>query len=347
MTLPETIPLFLTAAGLAYLLIRVLFMPLSQRSGLLLDAPNDRSLHQAPVARVGGAGLLAAAACSLLIWTPWIGAQDPWQTWLGGAVAALFLLSLADDAVRLPSLARLACHLVIVWAFVSGTGWNRVVADIHSGVATALVVLGITWWTNLNNFMDGADGLAGGMAAIGFATLAFAAGMDSATGVRMAQGSIALAGAATGFLVLNFSPAKVFMGDAGAIPLGFLAAAFAWIGFTAGLWPWWFGPMVFSPFIADATVTLMRRMLAGKPVWKAHREHFYQRLILSGWSHTKTCLLYYFLMLWSTFCALLAKKSPRPWMWVIPLVVTYASLFALLEWRFRQEKKHGKNSGTG
>jgi UDP-N-acetylmuramyl pentapeptide phosphotransferase/UDP-N-acetylglucosamine-1-phosphate transferase len=78
------------------------------------------------------------------------------------------------------------------------------------------------------------------------------------------------------------------MGDAGAIPLGFLAAACGIAGWQRGAWPLWFGGIVFSPFIVDATLTLARRLVRGDKVWQAHREHYYQRLVQSGWGHRRT-----------------------------------------------------------
>ena len=106
-----------------------------------------------------------------------------------------------------------------------------------------------------------------------------------------------LAGASLGFLFFNFPPSRIFMGDAGSIPLGFLSAAVGLHGFLTGQWSWWFGFLVFSPFWVDATVTLLKRLLRGERIWHAHREHYYQRLILSGWSHRRTIASYYFLML--------------------------------------------------
>jgi UDP-N-acetylmuramyl pentapeptide phosphotransferase/UDP-N-acetylglucosamine-1-phosphate transferase len=130
------------------------------------------------------------------------------------------------------------------------------------------------------------------MAVIGFGGMALAA----SSGSPVALVAAAVVGAVLGFLVFNFPPARVFLGDAGSIPLGFLAAALGLLGWAADQWPLWFPVMVFSPFIADASLTLARRLVAGERVWQAHRDHGYQRLILSGWSHRKTALAAYGLM---------------------------------------------------
>jgi UDP-N-acetylmuramyl pentapeptide phosphotransferase/UDP-N-acetylglucosamine-1-phosphate transferase len=102
--------------------------------------------------------------------------------------------------------------------------------------------------------------------------------------------------AALGFLYYNFYPAKVFMGDAGSIPLGFLAASFGVWGWQQGYWPIWFPVLVFSPFVMDATATLLQRLRRGENLAQAHRSHYYQRLILSGWGHKNTAIAEYLLM---------------------------------------------------
>jgi UDP-N-acetylmuramyl pentapeptide phosphotransferase/UDP-N-acetylglucosamine-1-phosphate transferase len=170
----------------------------------------------------------------------------------------------------------------------------------------AFAVFATAWMINLYNFMDGMDGLAGGMAVIGFGSYGIAAlaGGD----FSFAAINLSVATAALGFLVFNFPPARVFMGDAGAIPLGGLAAIFNITGFQRGDWPWWFGIMVFSPFIVDASLTLCKRLLRGEKVWQAHREHYYQRLVQSGWGHRKTTLAEYTLML---LCSILAIGGLR------------------------------------
>jgi UDP-N-acetylmuramyl pentapeptide phosphotransferase/UDP-N-acetylglucosamine-1-phosphate transferase len=99
------------------------------------------------------------------------------------------------------------------------------------------------------------------------------------------------------------------MGDAGSIPLGFLAAAMGWIGVARGVWPAWFPVLVFSPFVADATVTLVRRALRGEAVWRAHRSHYYQRLVLHGWSKERLALSAYGMMIASSSSAVVALRT--------------------------------------
>ena len=112
----------------------------------------------------------------------------------------------------------------------------------------------------------------------------------------LAQVALCVAAAAAGFLIFNFSPASIFLGDVGSIPLGFLAGALGALGVVRDAWSWWFPLVVFAPFVVDATTTLLHRVLRRQKVWQAHKDHYYQRLVRMGWSHRRTALAEYGLM---------------------------------------------------
>ena len=314
---------------------------LAERS---LDRPNRRSLHVQPTPRIGGMAMLSAVAITLAILRP---GHLPLVLLLAAAILAL--VSVLDDRAHLPVTLRLPVHVAA--ATLLALSWLKAYADIatagHAEIMFAwltspytafAVILAICWMTNLFNFMDGADGLAGGMAVIGFGGYAIAAALHP-MGPSLATVAAAVSGAALGFLFFNFPAGRVFMGDAGSIPIGFMAAAMDIQGSLMGLWPWWFGVLAFSPFIVDATVTLLKRILRRQRIWEAHREHYYQRLILSGWSHRKTVLSYYFLMLGSTGSALAAQNSHLLYPIFGGWVITYMALLLYLEWRFYQHQK--------
>ncbi|HDR9585140.1 TPA: glycosyltransferase family 4 protein [Burkholderia stabilis] len=249
---------------------------------LAIDTPNWRSLHTIPVPRVGGWGIVPAAVAASLV----VGAGSRIGYALAG-MAALAVLSFIDDRRGLPASIRFAVHFVVagvfVWSLRTGNGlW----AVIILGVATV-------WMTNLYNFMDGLDGLAGGMALFGFAAYAWAAAGHAS---ELAVIAAALAGAALGFLVFNFHPAKIFLGDVGSIPLGFMAGALGLYGWRNGVWPLWYPAIVFSPFIADASLTLAKRAIRKEKIWEAHREHYYQRLVRMGMGHRPIAAVWYGLM---------------------------------------------------
>ncbi len=187
----------------------------------------------------------------------------------------LAVLSWVDDRHGLPALLRLAVHLTVSAGWLASLGLPAVLL--------APLALVVAWSTNLYNFMDGADGLAGSMSVSGFAVYA---GLAWAAGdVHLAGLAAAIAASATGFLFFNWPKASLFLGDSGSIPLGFLAAAIGIHGWHHQLWAWSLPVIAFFPFVFDATYTLARRLLAGSPPWQAHREHLYQRLVLAGHGH--------------------------------------------------------------
>lgn len=291
----------LSVVALLAALVCVLVLRLLLQSGwawkIAVDIPNARSLHVRPVPRVGGVALLTAALPAIWILTP-----D-----LREMVLAILLVagvSLLDDRIDLPIAVRMMAHAtaVAIMLVQIGPHWP---AWLLLASATGWI-----WMVNLYNFMDGSDGLAGGMAVFGFGTLALGAGAADAAGAMgaanatgavtatsLALASAALAGAAAGFLTLNLQPARVFLGDAGSISLGFAAGAIGLSGWQQQVWPIWFPLLVFSPFIMDASVTLLRRLLHREAVWQAHRGHYYQRVIRLGLTHRRTALFAYALML--------------------------------------------------
>jgi UDP-N-acetylmuramyl pentapeptide phosphotransferase/UDP-N-acetylglucosamine-1-phosphate transferase len=181
---------------------------------------------------------------------------------------------------------------------------------------------------NLYNFMDGMDGFSGGMATAGFSTL----GLLGYLGGDNHFASICwlIAAASAGFLVWNFPPARIFMGDVGSSALGFLAAALSLWANRIGLFPLWLAILVFTPFIFDATLTLVRRTLNGERIWEAHRNHYYQRLVQAGWSHRRTVLWEYGLMLLCCSSALVAYHATTLVQWSILAGVAWVCLVAVI-----------------
>jgi UDP-N-acetylmuramyl pentapeptide phosphotransferase/UDP-N-acetylglucosamine-1-phosphate transferase len=176
-------------------------------------------------------------------------------------------------------------------------------------MGAVISVLYTVWMINLYNFMDGMDGFAGGMAVFGFGTFAvmgWMAGHDAFFIV-----SLIIAASSAGFLVFNFPPARIFMGDVGSSALGLLAATLSLWGARDGIFPFWIAVLVFSPFIIDATVTLLRRLMRREKLWQAHKTHYYQKLVQTGWGHRKTVLLEYAIMLGCAMTALWGVHAPN------------------------------------
>jgi len=283
---------FIIAAGLTALFSRYALDWLSAP-----EAPNERSLHKRPTPQVGGVAILLALSLSfsLLESPPVLSA-----IYLGAGLIAL--ISFLDDCYPLSARYRLLIHLLA--AFISLYlsdlwlpalqlplfiwHWSTAIGAIFS-------LLFIVWMLNLYNFMDGMDGFAGGMSLFGFSGLAYL-GYQADVLLYM-QVNASIAAASLGFLLFNFPPARIFMGDVGASTLGFLAATLSLWGVQQAILPGWAAVLIFSPFIIDATATLLTRLYRKEKIWQAHRSHHYQRLVCSGWGHKKTVLWAYILML--------------------------------------------------
>jgi UDP-N-acetylmuramyl pentapeptide phosphotransferase/UDP-N-acetylglucosamine-1-phosphate transferase len=309
------------------------------RRGLPSDVPNARSLHERPVPRAGGyaiwIGFLPVALMlppafpgGLLGWVP------PWL--------ALAAVSGRDDVREVAIGTRLAVHAVAAaWAAVALVGGTSLPAEAGWLPALALaagLALAFAWCANLYNFMDGTDGLAGTMAAIGFTAYGCGA-LAGGDEMRSAPALLALAAASVPFLFVNFPRASMFLGDVGAVPLGFLAAAFGAAGIVDGRWPAWFPLLVFLPFGADATLTLLARMRRRERWWEGHNVHYYQRLAQMGTGHRGTLAAYAALMAGAAGTALACLAfAPRAGWWALAAwTLVVVMLFATIDYHWRKK----------
>lgn len=280
----------------------------------VVDHPNERSLHERPTPRSGGIAILAAvvAGSALQVW--WFGNIPDLVLWNGLALLVVGTVSFLDDRYRVSVIYRLFAHFVGAALLLIGglslqtIGLSEVSWAYTGWVAAGVSVLFVVWMVNLYNFMDGMDGFAGGMAVSGFITFSLFGWL--AGDEQFAAISAVVAAASAGFLCFNFPPARIFMGDTGSSILGLLVASLSLWGVRDGVFPFWAAVLVFSPFIADATVTLLRRLWRREMIWKAHKTHYYQLLVQGGWGHRKTVLLEYGIMLGCGATALWSVRAP-------------------------------------
>jgi len=250
----------------------------------ILDHPIDRSSHSLPKPR--GAGL-AVLPVVLVAWVA-IGAKEGGNTIELMAICAcalvLGVLSWIDDLRGLPVQWRLVGQVAVVAvALTTMAGRGAYFAGVLPPLADTLLAAAVwVWFINLFNFMDGIDGMAGvETASLGFGT-AVVAGVVGLGGPATGQGLI-IAATALGFLWWNWQPARIFLGDVGSVPLGFLLG---WLLLGLAADGAWAAALILPAYyLADATITLIRRALRRTPVWRAHREHFYQRAVQRGRSH--------------------------------------------------------------
>lgn len=275
-------------AAVACLLVGFPLRTLLGAAGVI-DKPNSRSSHSTPVIRGGGIAFLITIT-AWLAFRPGPGNERAWL--LVAAALGIGAVSFIDDLRPIRAPLRFTVHVfgaLLVWfgmnnaAGVASTeGFNGSSVLLATGT-----ILWIVGYTNAFNFMDGINGIAAGQAAITGIGMALIAGIEMG---RFAELPIVLsavvAGAALGFLPHNFPKARMFMGDVGSAPLGFvLSALVIWLAKSAG---WWLLiPLVLlhANFVLDTAITLLRRVASGDRWYQAHREHFYQRLVRSGRSH--------------------------------------------------------------
>jgi len=291
--------ILLLAASLSHLITRWL-VKASRRWGVL-DVPNWRSFHTRPMPRLGGVGICTSFALTLLpLWLMFSGEFEALSlrvALVGYVVVAG--VGLADDLRAVSPLTKfigqLGASVITVWGGVLWLGLTlpygvRLSFGLFSIVLTVLWLTGVT---SIFNFMDGIDGLAGGVGVIYSSALAC---VCFGTGHRLVGVvSLILAVACLGFLAHNFSPAKIFMGDVGSLFVGYALAATAVVVTNSGAEPAPFMAVVliFGTFLYDGTLTILRRLLRGERVYEAHRSHLYQRLVLAGQSHRRVSLTYY------------------------------------------------------
>ena len=263
----------------------------AERSGVF-DHPNERSLHVAPTPRGGGLSivivtLIAQAVLIIAGILPLITGM----TWLTCGLC-IALLGWTDDHIGLSARVRLVAQVIVAGAYVLVAVGSRDAAGVAPAawplmLTIPLCVFGIVWLVNLYNFMDGSDGLAateGMLVTLFGGIIALHAG-----GVAVMIMAAVVAGGCLGFLWWNWQPARIFMGDAGSYFIGFQLAALALYGHGRDTSPLLWA-ILLAPFITDASLTLLRRLISGESWYRAHRSHAYQLLVRGGWSHARVAL---------------------------------------------------------
>lgn len=277
----------------------------------IVDEPNERGLAQRTVPRGGGIAIVIAVSAALAALAASAEVAPALAAlWIAGGLA-FGVLGFADDHVSLSAKFRLGLQLIFSAAFcftlwqLQIPSWAASLSTLHLAFAT-LICAGVgAWVVNLTNFMDGADGFVSVHAIF---VCIVGASIELTSNSQIWLFGFVAAAACTGFLVWNWPPARIFMGDAGSYFLGFQFFAFVvYAVFSdATVWPWL---ILLSPFVIDASLTLLRRMWAGQHWWQAHREHVYQRFVLSGWSHQR--LIASLLLLNSLFVMPMAYIAAR------------------------------------
>jgi len=307
----------------------------------LLDHPNERSLHSRPTPRGGGLGIVVAVLVCLLVLAVTDSTVRAPVGWIAGVGAVLAAVGLTDDIRGLPAVARLLLQTAGAVALTAALGHWRVFAWPGPGEVTLgwfglpLTLVLVVGLTNAYNFMDGIDGIAGAQGV--------AAGLGWAgAGVAIQEPSVATTGAvlaasSLGFLVFNWPPASIFMGDVGSSFLGFVLAALVVMAAPRSPDAALAGVLFVWPFVFDTTFTFLRRMRRGEHLLSAHRTHLYQRLILTGVTHRAVTVTYGALALVgvTTGLAVVHAAKGASIAGAISICVLAAGLWIAVVWRER------------
>ncbi len=270
----------------------------AERQRVLIDIPNERSSHSQPKPRGGGIMIVLITligVLGLLLIGP--ARSMSLLTFLicGGIIA---FVGWIDDMRSLSTTLRLAIQVLCALVSILGIGYFDKLTVGNSAFALGLVgipftIIWIVGLTNAYNFMDGIDGIAGGQAVVGgLAWLGF--GLIQQVPIVSIIGLL-IASSSLGFLWHNWQPSRIIMGDVGATFLGYSFAVLPLLFenhtpiLENGLW---FSMLVLWAFLADTGITMLRRALRRENIFQAHRSHFYQRLVISGWSHARVSALY-------------------------------------------------------
>jgi UDP-N-acetylmuramyl pentapeptide phosphotransferase/UDP-N-acetylglucosamine-1-phosphate transferase len=256
----------------------------------LLDQVNERSLHTVPTPRLGGVAIVAMTLAAMML--TWSSTPRDLHV-VVGVSAGIALVGLRDDLRPMSAGVRIALQIAAAIARVRlvGTPALRLTAELvlplPAILLTAVLVVWIVGVLNIYNFMDGMDGLAGAQTVSASVALALVFGVKSSLSTL----AVALGGSALGFLVHNYPPARLFMGDAGSTFIGMCFAALGVIGMNHDV-PLTQSALPLAPFLLDGTFTIFRRGLRKEKIWKAHRSHLYQRAVQTGLGHRTVLLVY-------------------------------------------------------
>lgn len=336
---PQLLIIVCVVTALSYIGVRLLIRYLIQTG--MVDRVNERSMHQGEVPRGGGL-VIVFFIFFALVGLAVTSARPLFFTGLSLCIAAWAILSWCDDRYDLSPISRLVIQLLISIATVMLFGWVNLFLGFSLGwLGPVLSVIGLLWMANLNNFMDGMDGMAASQAIIASVTLGiwFLFLGDQ----ELAFLCVVIGATNYGFLLLNWQPARIFMGDVGSITLGAIYGTLIIIAANRYNIPVLSLALIFAVFIADTSYTLLNRARKGEAFWKPHRSHFYQRAGLAGIKHSHVVLMAIVLMM---LCSLIATLSVLyrdiiVWLVLITLVVLVATATGVIviERKAEQERK--------
>ena len=260
-------------------------------SNKFLDVPNARSIHKTAKPRIGGLGIFFNIILLSFLFID--GDEIKFFYYFLLLISLIFLVSLWDDIYSLSFLPKIITHVIAatLFSYLYFSTFNNI--DFNY-IYFFLIIFLIISSINLFNFIDGADGFVAGIflcSILIFMLFIFLSHLSQSNYLFIFT-SICFFSCLV-FLYYNFFPSKIFLGDSGSTMLGFIFATISIIGIDLLLWPLWLPIILILPFLLDTSITLLKRMYKKQKIWLAHKEHYFQRLLLMGMSHTKLSILSY------------------------------------------------------
>lgn len=279
----------------SWILLRIL---LKHHRGLFaLDRPNKRSMHVQPIPRGGGIVIAGLFVLGSIFFIPtWPGIHRCLVALVGGTLV-ISIVGWLDDQKSLNSFTKFTVQLVIgvicVGLIQPETTiylFTEKMVDLTSFILIPVIVLWITWIMNVFNFMDGIDGLVASQTIVNAFVLSIWFFYIGDTSIALV--CLILCGATSGFIFYNWAPAKIFLGDSGSLSVGLIFGVLAIYGVTKHEMPVIGFIVLYGIFLADTGITLLHRMLKGERWWEPHDQHFYQRIVRTGISHSKMSIIF-------------------------------------------------------
>jgi len=327
MTLVSALLLLLLGSLASYSLLSLL---LGQKSSILVpDRPNSRSLHSQVVPKGGGLVIIVSTASLMGIYEVMYQSIAVMHVLIALLVGGIAVLGWFDDRHSLRIRTRIivqiaiACAMVYLLAPSQGINIAGYRLEQPDWLLFVELVVWIVWMTNLFNFMDGIDGLVATQSTIAAIVLAF--WFHQAGAPELVSLNLALAGALAGFSILNWRPARVFLGDIGSLTLGIYFAVMGIIGWSVYHLPVEAFALLYGVMLCDTSVTLAIRIFKGERWWEAHSSHFYQRLVGLGYNHAQvTSLAVVITICLSIYGSFVIHNVGPGWLWIMLGLVTLA-----------------------
>jgi len=295
------------------------------------DKPDARKVHKAPIPTMGGLAIFLSFCVGVAILHP----TSPFHWYLMAGAAAMILLGIFDDLYNLSAKTKMVVQILVASLVVFGGGLQLHFINLPFGgklefgfLGSAITILWIVGVTNAINLIDGLDGLAAGVSSIALLTIAFMAMVMG--NVYVFTIAVILLFSTLGFLKFNFHPARIFMGDTGALFLGYMIAVLSLLGFkNVTIISFVIPVLILGVPISDTLISMVRRYLNNQPMSKPDSAHLHHRLIGFGFTHKQTVLFIYLLSGMFSIAAILFSMATIWGSILIALIALVTVLFLI------------------